>query len=150
MTFSGQPEITTQHIQEINEWVLTYDFKLNPKKVRHYSPDLDEKEVTGLIVREDRIDLPEDYLTQLQKTIDYLDKSIDAKYSMPSGRGQKAIWLDELEEQIRGKLEYARQILGEDDLLYLDLVVQLDEALTPPDYYGPMAWLDFDYRLSSK
>ena len=98
-------------------------------------------------MRKERIDLPEDYLEQLEKAVDHLDKAIDAKYSMPSGRGQKTVWLEELEQQIRGKLEYARQILGEDDLQYLDLVVQLDEALTPPDYYGPMAWLDFGYSL---
>jgi len=147
MSFSSQSEITEAHFQEINQIVESHGFILNPTKKKLFGADEEDKEVTGLLVRENRIDLPEDYLEQLEKSIDYLDKAIDAKYSMPSGRRQKTVWLEELEQQIRGKLEYARQILGEDDLSYLELVVQLDEALTPPDYYGPMDWLDFDYPL---
>lgn len=147
MTFSSQEEITEAHFQEINGIIEAHGFLLNPGKRKHYAPEAEDKEVTGLLVREDRIDLPDDYLEQLEKSIDHLDKAVDAKYSMPSGRRQKTEWLEELEQQIRGKLEYARHILGEGDLQYLDLVVQLDEALTPPDYYGPMAWLDFGYSL---
>ncbi|MCB9298291.1 MAG: RNA-directed DNA polymerase [Lewinellaceae bacterium] len=147
MTFSAQEEITEAHFAEVGAIIRSHGFLLNPEKKKHYGPEDEDKEVTGLLVRESRIDLPEGYLEQLEKAIDHLDKAIDAKYSMASGRGQKTAWLEELEQQIRGKLEYARQILGEGDLLYLDLVVQLDEALTPPDYYGPMAWLDFGYAL---
>lgn len=147
MSFSAQTEITEAHFRTIKQIVEMHGFQLNPAKRKHYTPTDEDKEVTGLLVRENRIDLPEDYLEQLGKAIDHLDKAIDAKYSMPSGRRDKTVWLDELEQQIRGKLEYARQILGEDDLLYLDLVVQLDEALSPPDFFGPMGWLDFGYSL---
>jgi len=145
MSFSSQTAITEEHFLAINQIVEAQGFRLNPKKMKRYGPEREDKEVTGLIVRANRIDLPEDYLIQLEKAIDYLDKVVDAKFSMPSGRRHRTTWLEELEQQIRGKLEYARQILGEDDLLYMDLVVQMDEALTPPDYYGPMGWLDFDY-----
>lgn len=147
MSFSSQSPITEEHFQMIDAIVAGQGFQLNPDKRKWYGPDREDKEVTGLIVMENRIDLPEDYLEQLEKAIDYLDKIMDAKYSTNRGRGEHTAWLDELEQQIRGKLEYARQILGENDLLYLDLVVQLDEALTPPDYYGPMGWLDFGYAL---
>jgi len=147
MSFSAQTEITEAHFREIERIVEVSGFRLNPAKRKHYAPTDTDKEVTGLLVRENRIDLPDEYLEQLQLAIDHLDKAMDAKYSMPSGRRAKTVWLDELEQQIRGKLEYARQILGEDDLLYLDLVVQLDEALSPPDYFGPMGWLDFGYSL---
>lgn len=145
MSFSGPSEITEDHFVIIQQVIETHGFELNLKKKKLYSPADEDKQVTGLLVLDDRIDLPEEYLKQLGEAIDYLDKAIDAKYSMPSGRGQKTVWLEELEQQIRGKLEYARQILGEDDLLYLDLVLQLDEALSPPDYFGPMGWLDFGY-----
>jgi len=147
MSFSAQTEITEAHVQAIERIVGANGFRLNPAKRKHYKPTDPDKEVTGLLVRKNRIDLPDDYLEQLQLAIDHLDKAMDAKYSMPSGRREKTVWLDELEQQIRGKLEYARQILGEDDLLYLDLVVQLDEALSPPDFFGPMGWLDFGYSL---
>lgn len=147
MSFSAQTEITEAHFRTIKQMVETHGFRLNPAKRKHFAPTDADKEVTGLLVRENRIDLPEDYLEQLEQAIDYLDKAVDAKYSMPSGRRDKTLWLEELEQQIRGKLEYARQILGEDDLQYLDLVVQLDEALSPPDYFGPMGWLDFGYHL---
>lgn len=147
MSFSAQTEITEAHFLTIKQIVETHGFRLNPAKRKHYAPTDEDKQVTGLLVKADRIDLPEDYLQQLAQAIDHLDKAVDAKYSMPSGRRDKTIWLEELEQQIRGKLEYARQILGEDDLQYLDLVVQLDEALSPPDYFGPMGWLDFGYSL---
>lgn len=147
MSFSSQNPITEAHYVQINTIIEAEGFQLNLPKKREFGPADHQKEVTGLIVQADRIDLPEDYLLQLEKAIDYLDKIMDAKYSMPSGRSEHSDWIEELKQQIQGKLEYARQILGETDLQYLDLLVQLDEALTPPDYYGPMNWLEFGYSL---
>jgi len=146
-TFSAKQEITSSHLEQIRGILHRYNFALNPTKMKWYSPKDDDKEVTGLIVREERIDLPHDYLSQLGEAINHLDQIIDAKYSTPSGRSDKAKWIEELEEQIRGKLEYARQILGEFDLQYQDLVIQMEEALSPPEHYGPMSWLDFGYSL---
>lgn len=147
ITFSGKTEITTAHIQTIEGIIGSHDFHLNPNKIRLYRPEQEDKEVTGLIVRKDRIDLPQDYLNQLGKAINHLDQIMDAKYSTPSGRSDAAPWIKELEQQIRGKLEYARQILGEDDLQYQDLVIQIEEALSPPEHFGPMGWLAFGYSL---
>lgn len=147
ISFSGKVEINKTHLQEIENSLAQNAFHLNINKIRHFKPTDEDKEVTGLIVRKDRIDLPADYLEQLGQAINHLDQIMDAKYSTPSGRGDKAPWIKELEQQIRGKLEYARQILGEDDLQYQDLVIQIEEALAPPDHYGPMSWLAFGYSL---
>ena len=145
MTFSSKAAISQEHFREIEKLINTHQFQVNPGKVKHYGPDQADKEVTGLWVRDNRIDLPDEYLAQLTLAIDRLDEIIDDKFSTLSGRGQPTLWLEEWEQQIRGKLEFARQILGEEDLLYLDLALRLEEALMPPENFGPMNWLDFGY-----
>ena len=147
MTFSSTHPITEKHFTQIQEIINAAGFELNISKVKSFGPNDLQKEVTGLIVQQNRIDLPDDYLGQLEQAIDHLDKIMDAKYTMPSGRSESANWIEELKQQIQGKLGYARQILGETDLQYLDLLVQYDEALSPPDYYGPISWLEFGYNL---
>lgn len=147
MTFSSEEEITLDDVPEIETWVHAYDFKLNPKKVKLFGPGGAPKQVTGLVVGDSEIGLAPDYMQQLEGAIRHLNDIIDAMYITPSGRNQRSVWVSELEDVVRGKLEFARQILGEDDPGYQDMAQRLDKAMEPPEFYGPLTWLEFGYRV---
>lgn len=145
MTFSSATEITPGHIAEIQNWIEAYDFKLNPEKIKLYGPD-GTKEVTGLVVGAEEVGITEDYLVNLEGAIRHLNDIVDAQHLTPSGKNQKSPWVEELRQQVKGKLEFARQILGEDDQLYVGLETKFYQAIEPPEVYGPLTWLEFGYQ----
>jgi len=145
LSFSGKAEIREEHIAGVTEWIEAYELRVNPKKVFLYGPDDPEKEVTGLIVREDRVDVPPDYLRQLQGAVQKPSDIVDAQHLTSSGRDQPSPWVEELQEQIDGKLEFVRQIKGYWDSDYRQIKESLRTAMEPPEQYGPLNWLDFGY-----
>ena len=148
MTFSSKTTpIRYEDIAAVNEWVTAYELQLNPDKSIIYGPDYPAKEVTGLIVGQDRVMLSEQYTNALRKGIRKLNEVINAKYCVPTGRRTKTAWVEEITEQLRGRLAFASQILAEDDPLRADLEIAFENALEPPTEYEPVSWLDFGYTL---
>jgi RNA-directed DNA polymerase len=146
LSFSSQAEITLQDADVIKTMVEAHQLVLNPKKRRLLGPSDPEKEVTGLLVGETQVGIAPEFLEMLEKAIQHLNDIIDAQYITPSGRNQGSIWVDELEDQVRGKLEFVRQIMGEDHDTYCTLAQKLDQAVEPPEVYGPLTWLEFGYQ----
>ncbi len=144
ISFSADKEITEQHIKEINDWIKAYDYLLNPTKIKLFGPK-DVKIVTGLVVGKTEVKLTEDYQQSLNNAITQLGEIVDAKFYMPSGRYQNSPWVKELQQQVQGKLAFARHILGEDDEKIIHLEMQMEEAMAPPEEYGPVSWLEFGY-----
>lgn len=148
LTFSSKHSpIKFDDLAAVNEWITAYDYQLNPNKTIIYGPEAKDKEVTGLIVGETEVQLATEYVTSLKKAIQKLSEVIDAKYVMPAGRLSKTPWVTEIEQQVRGRLAFASQILAEDDDLRIDLETAFAAALEPPQAYGPISWLDFGYTL---
>lgn len=145
MTFSSQRPIGSQHTEAITQWVEAYGLRINPKKIKLFAPEHPAKEVTGLLVRADRLDVPPAYVAQLEKAIQRLSDIVDAQHLTPSGRDWPSAWVQELEDQVRGKMEYVRQIKGEFSPVYTRLAIQMEAAVSPPEQYGPISWLDFGY-----
>lgn len=146
ITFSSRnTPITPDAVEEIAYWVNGYDFSLNPQKQKLYGPQDKEKEVTGLVVGEKSVGLASDYIAQLEGAISNLNDIVDAQYLTPSGKNQVSPWVEELRAMVRGKLEFARQILGEMDPVYCELSQRLEKAVEPPEVYGPLTWLEFGY-----
>lgn len=145
MSFSSQEAITSDHVVEIAQWIQAYDLIINPNKIRFFGPDHPGKEVTGLIVGKEEVGVPDEYLLQLEGSVQKLSDIIDAQHLTPSGRDQPSPWVEELEEQIRGKLEFVRQIKGYLDEDYRRISEALRQAVEPPEQYGPLSWLDFGY-----
>lgn len=144
MTFSSPSPIDSQHIAAVEALIQHYDFRLNPSKIRLFGPN-DDKEVTGLIVKNDAIELAEDYLDMLNGAIQQFSDIVDAQHVTPSGQNQKSPWVEELKQQVQGKLEFARHILGEESIIYRELDHKLQAASEPPEHYGPLIWLEFGY-----
>lgn len=148
MTFSSKTTpIRFEDIEAVNEWVTAYELELNPNKSVIYGPDYPAKEVTGLIVGKERVSLSEDYVAALRKGIRKLNDVVDAKYCVPTGRLTKTAWVDEISEQLRGRLAFASQVLDEFDPLRAELEMAYEAALEPPTEYEPVSWLDFGYTL---
>jgi hypothetical protein len=146
MSFSGQNEITAQHALEVEAIAHNYDYVVNHQKTRFFAPGGAPKEVTGLLIDNLEIALTADYHTQLQDAIDHLSLVIDAKFSTSAGQTHHTPWLEELEQQVRGKLAFAGHVLGVEDPAYLALEEAFELALQPPEFYGPLSWLDFGYE----
>lgn len=147
MSFSSKNEpITEEAVEEITHWVQLYGFEVNPEKCILYTPDRVDKEVTGLWVGATEVGLAPDYTTQLEGAIEHLGGVVAAQFLTPSGKNQASPWVRELEQMVRGKLEFARQILGAYDEVYLRLEEQFEHAMEPPEEYGPLSWLEFGYE----
>ncbi|MEM6771967.1 MAG: reverse transcriptase family protein [Bacteroidota bacterium] len=147
LCFSGPEPITDEHLREITAWIEAYGFKINPQKVRRYGPNDENKEVTGILVGPEGVSLPAEYLDALDLAIIKLNEVINAKNATPSGRYTKTPWVTELKQSVRGKLEFARHILPYDDERLIDLEMAHEVAITPPEEYGPLNWLEFGYTL---
>ena len=121
MSFSSQEEIPSSMVSEITRIVQVWGFDINPTKNRYFEPEDSQKEVTGLLVGGKTIQLPEDYLPQLEAAINHLSKVVDAKFLTNTGRSQSTKWLNDLRQGVKGKLEFARHILGAVSYTHLTL-----------------------------
>jgi len=144
ISFSSEKEIVDEQVMEAIRQVEVLGYKLNPAKIKLYGPG-DQKIVTGLIVGENEVNVPEDYSESLEQAILQLGQIVDAKFYTVNGRGRPSAWVKELEQQVRGKLAFASNILGTDDERIIALEMELEKALEPPENYGPISWLDFGY-----
>jgi RNA-directed DNA polymerase len=149
MTFSSTHQaITAQHEADLKNWITNiHGYVLHPDKYRLTTPDAATHEVTGLLIKDHEITLSAEYFEQLTGAIDYLSVIIDAQYLTSSGSRSNSLWVKELQQQVRGKLEFARHILGNDDMQYKTLLSAYHEALQPTEHYGPLSWLDFGYGV---
>lgn len=146
MSFSGASSITETHIQAITALVEQYEYRINPAKTRLFGPGGEPKEVTGLLIENQDIGLTAEYYQQLHAAVEHLSLVVDAKYSTSAGQCHHTPWLNELTQQIQGKLAFAGHILGPEDPQYLELERAFELALQPPEYYGALTWLEFGYE----
>lgn len=146
MSFSGHTPMHMDHVLEIEAIVRNYDYVINHEKTRFFGPDGPQKEVTGLLIENQHIALTPEYEIQLHAAIEHLSLVVDAKYSTSAGQVHYTPWLDELIQQVQGKLAFAGHVLGPEAPQYLALEQAFEAALQPPEYYGPLSWLEFGYE----
>jgi len=150
MTFSSKSSpIRFDDIAAVNECVSAYELELNPGKSIIYGPGYAAKEVTGIIIGEDRVSLSDNYISSLRQGIKRLNDVVDAKHCVPTGRASKTVWVEEITSRIRGRLAFAGQILDEFDPLRQELETAFELALEPPSEYEPVSWLNFGYTAFS-
>lgn len=146
LTFSSTTVISNTHFETINQWIDAYDLFLNPKKIKFYLPDDGiPKEVTGLVVGDTEVYLSEEYQLQLAGAIEHLSIVVDAQHLTPSGQNNRSVWVKELQQQVKGKMEFAKVILGETSPDFLAYADAYQKAVEPPEHFGPLSWLDFGY-----
>lgn len=146
ITFSSKTTpIKFEDVGTINLLVRGRQLELNHNKTVIYPPDFLEKEVTGLIIGAEQVQLSAEFLTKVQDGLRRLNDVVDAKYLMPSGRLAKTPWVEEIAQQVRGLVSFAQKVLPPADPLGMELENAYADALAPPQSYGPVSWLEFGY-----
>lgn len=140
LCFSGPKEITKQEEGKIREILDGHGFAVNEEKVRRYGPD-GPKQVTGLYLGSEKVELPPEFLQLLDKELEKLQHVIELQYRA----GQHSRWVEKHEQEIKGKVNFAVYIMGEEEPESQRLLDKLDQALNPPDEFGAVSWLDFPY-----
>lgn len=141
LTFSRQTPIEPQHVQEIRAISTVNGFTFNEQKLKICSPAV-PKSVTGLMVGEKEVRLPDEFVKELEAEIQKLKTVMEIQYR--TGKAQ-SVWVEEFREQLVGHLRFASFILGDDHPEYRRLCRQLDEAEQPAESYDSTSWLNFNY-----
>ena len=139
-TFSSPSPFSETDIAKIIQITASEGFEFNPKKFKTYAPQ-QQKIVTGLVLKENTVALPDEFLPQLLKELDRLKGLTEAAHQA----GRKEKWIQKYREQIEGKVAFAQFVLGDKSTVTHDLEQKLFDATHPPDDFGAMSWLDFGY-----
>lgn len=138
LTFSADEVIEHSFLEMISDAISYAGIAINPQKIKFFDRE-DAKMVTGIIVREDRLELQPGYLVQLEREIEmYRDAQIvDYKYSLQS---KKSLHL--FKQEIQGKLNFAYMVCPEEPE-----VVRLNSILIEDiDFeFVSKSWLDAPY-----
>ena len=146
LSFSSNSMITRDHFIAIEELLKKHHFEINQEKVKFYEVN-DAKEVTGLIIGEKRVLLPQNYFDELSSWLDKLKTVIEIK-CLSGNFKQHEKWLKKFLQQIEGKLQFIAMIYGDDSEKYLQWFDKYQEALEPSDNIGGFessSWLKFPY-----
>ena len=144
MSFSANKEITPAHLNKITDIVHSHAFKLNPEKVKWFGPD-DDKIVTGLLLTDDDILLPAEYLYEVRDDIERLQNVIETQNL--HGIKQNA-WVEQFKQEVQGKISFVQYVLGDEHETSRELDGKFDVAVNPPEEeFGAYSWNDF-YNFS--
>ena len=148
LAFSGKKRIVTEHYQQIDEILKDNNFLVNPNKVKFYDKD-DPKEVTGLLLGQNGVLLPESYFGELDDWIKKLDSVMQIKFQGGSFNHREE-WLKKFFKQIEGKLAFMEMVYKKDEEKLSKWQKKYEEALMPPEdlpLFESMNWSEFPYNL---
>ena len=144
LSFSSQSAISARDFQIIESIITENQFLINPDKVKHFTSKM-VKIVTGLVVGEQTISLPEDYLVKLNLEIDRYINYMQVEKRYQTGSSLKKLKL--FEQELFGKLNFASQVLTKKDKMVAALYVKLETAISGLEDYESIDWLDIPYIL---
>ena len=147
MSFSADQAFSDAHIQLISNLVHNHGFKINTSKTKRFGPDDPEKEVTGILVGGKAVQLPPDYFPNLESTIETLRQVMEAQVQL-RGTAQPENWVLNMQQRVSGKLNFARDVLGDHHPDVARLSGKYADAVNPLDEYGPIAWLEWGYDIT--
>ena len=142
LTFSAMTGFSTDDVKEIRALSTVHGFKFNEEKLKIRSPNA-EKQVTGIVLKAGKVELPDDYLPALEKEIESLRIILEAKYRT----GEKeSSWVKKFKQHIEGMLRFVALVLGEDSAHFRYYKLLFNQAQMPPESFGAMSWLAFGYE----
>lgn len=143
LCFSSQQEITKRDIETIRNIIQQCQFIINEQKVKYYKEN-DVKYVTGIVVKENGIDLKQGYLDQLSIEINRLKQTLLVEQRFKTGMSQKKLKL--FKQEITGKWNFANMVIPNNEHVR-QLKQELNEALNPPNTndFESANWLDIPY-----
>jgi len=143
MSFSSNRAINQEMINSVIKVIKEEGFIPNSRKIKTYGPK-EDKVITGLLVS-DKVRLAPDYLPRLEAEIQQLAQVIQAQ----NEQGQLTTrWVDELKQQVRGRLNFAGFILKRNNDQYVKLKDAYYNATNPPqEEFGAISWRGFPYNI---
>lgn len=142
-SFSSHDKIDNKVIRVIRDAVAAHRFLINEDKVKLYAPQ-ETKSVTGIVVGNETLTLPDEYLKKLSGEIERLQhtKCVEQRYQ--TGMSPKKLKL--FEQELRGKLNFANMVIGETEKLD-ELNNLFENALNPPEDFESGNWLEMPYTF---
>ncbi len=142
LTFSAQSPILPKHEDLIRPVIAHHGFTVNEEKVKRYGKG-QEKIVTGLHLKDGKIKLPPDYLSQLQDEIARLRSTLLVEGRYQTGMSMRKLGL--LKQELKGKLNFASQVLGGSAPEIIASEEQYEAALSAREDYESASWLEIPY-----
>ncbi|MFN8304385.1 MAG: reverse transcriptase family protein [Saprospiraceae bacterium] len=142
MTFSTNKEaISEDDIALLKGYFEAHGFANNESKTKLMGPDVPHV-VTGIVVGDNHLDLKDEFFSDLQREIRQYDELRQVK-----GRLGISLldWVEDYDDRIRGMMEFARQVVGQNDPRLRHLTRELHEAHQRKVVYAAFSWLDFPY-----
>lgn len=143
LTFSSTKPITKIDIEEIRNSILKQHFIINENKVKYYLPT-DEKTVTGLIITENEVVLPANYIDKLKQEIERMKQTMLVEQRYRTGMSHKKLEL--FKQELIGKWNFAHTIMPENEEIF-NLKDEIEIASNPTDTFESMDWLDIPYSI---
>lgn len=121
ITFSGSKEKVNVALLRLVEHIIKENgFQVNKKKTR-FATKGTRQEVTGLIVNNDEVNIPKNYIKEIRQEIYYIKK-----YGIESHREHTGIRNRSYREHLLGKILYVRKINFEKGEALLEQFNQID------------------------
>jgi RNA-directed DNA polymerase len=143
-TFSSKKTLSYKDIQYLLSIIHHYGFIENTDKVKLLQSD-DIKIVTGIRVLNERLELPEHYIEQINIEIQRLKTVLAIENRYHTGISFKKLNL--LKQEITGKINFVAQILGNKDEHAQQLEDNYLDAIQPKDNYESINWLEIPYTF---
>lgn len=144
MTFSAQQPIGEGDRRLIEDIIQHHYFVVNEGKVRYYEKG-ETPVVTGLLVKEDKVDLPPHYLPMLEKEIGRLRDVLLVEERYRLGVSNKKLKL--LKQEIAGKLNFATIVLGDGHPDISKIQAQFEAAQFVKADFESADWLELPYDV---
>lgn len=144
LTFSSTPEITMEIVEKIKAIIGQHGYELKLSKFKLRRPE-ERREVTGLIVTDTDVILPDDFVPQMEEEIERLRHLTEVMMIMQ--RADSA-WAQEYQDAVRGKLSFMSMIRGREDTEYRRLYGAYLNAVAPPEDFDAISWMRFNYPFS--
>ena len=143
MSFSSNRAIDEETVNSVLRLIREEGFNPNTRKIKVYGPK-DDKIVTGLLLT-DKVNLEEGYLKQLETDVQQLADVLRAQ----NEQGQLATrWVEQIKQQVRGRLSFAGFVLGRNHEHYQALKEAYYVAVNPPqEDFGAISWRGFPYNI---
>lgn len=141
LSFSSNNKITQNHFNEIKQITDKYEFEIDNAKTKWYSPQQD-KIVTGLLLK-DKVELQNNYLKELDKDLDRLQKTIEVQ--IITGNLEKPIASKKFKQEVMGKINFIAVVKGYESQQYEKYILKYETAINPPNKdLLSLRWINFN------
>jgi RNA-directed DNA polymerase len=125
LSFSSSKIITEAYFEAINDMLYMHRFMPDKNKIKWYGKT-DLKEVTGLILGKNKLELPDDYIVSVEKEIQQLASIKQYMQLFPDYKVLE--WYNKLERAVTGKLSFVGIVYGKEHEVYRKLKAVFDTS----------------------